>query len=326
MIIKKLIQFRKKYDELRYDRLDEERVRQNARREAIFGDDKKQRAIEEQEVALQLQDAQLQQTKLQRNSFIGGVVLLFLVALLLYNRYRIKNKVNAQLELKNEIIEKERNRSDELLLNILPAATAEEMKKHGKTKAMHYDSVTVLFTDFDSFTKISENFSPQELVSELDLCFREFDKITSKFGIEKIKTIGDSYMCAGGLPTPNESHPKDVVQAAIEMHHFIEQLAEKNIKSGKPVFKARFGIHTGPVVAGIVGSKKFAYDIWGDTVNTASRMESSGEVGKINISKSTYELVKDDFNCTYRGKIKAKKKGEIDMYFIETKVASINLI
>ncbi len=323
---KKAFEFRKKYDEFRYKRLSEEQVKQNARREAIFGDDKKQRAIEEQKIALQLQKAQLNQAKLQRNSFIGGAILLFLVALLLYNRYRFKSNVNAQLEMKNQIIEKEQKRSDELLLNILPAATAEELKHSGKTKAKYYDSVTVLFTDFESFTKISEQLSPEELVSELDYCFQAFDRITSKFGIEKIKTIGDSYMCAGGLPTANNSHAKDIVNAAIEMHQFMDQLAKKYNKRNKPVFNARMGIHTGPVVAGIVGSKKFAYDIWGDTVNTASRMESSGQIGKINISQSTYEIVKEEFNCTYRGKIKAKKKGEIDMYFIETKVPTPNLI
>ena len=323
---KKAYKFRKKYDELRYNRLDEERVKQNTRREAIFGDEKKQRALEEQEVALQLQQAQLKQAKLQRNSFIGGAILLLLVAILLYNRYRFKSNVNAQLEKKNEIIEKEQKRSEELLLNILPAATAEELKEHGKAKAKYYDSVTVLFTDFESFTKISEQFSPEELVSELDHCFQEFDKITSKYGIEKIKTIGDSYMCAGGLPTPNDSHAKDVVNAAIEMHRFMEEHTRRHREKMKPVFNTRIGIHTGPVVAGIVGNKKFAYDIWGDTVNTASRMESSGEIGKINISQSTYELVKEDFHCIYRGKIKAKKKGAVDMYFIETKVPSPKLI
>ena len=224
---KKAYKFRKKYDELRYQRLDEEQVKQNARREAIFGDAKKQRAIEEQKVALQLQDAQLKQAKLQRNSFIGGAVLLFLVAILLYNRYRFKSNVNAQLEKKNQIIEIEQKRSDELLLNILPATTAEELKQNGKAKAKYYESVTVLFTDFESFTKISELLSPEELVSELDYCYRAFDKITSKYGIEKIKTIGDSYMCAGGLPVVNNTHAKDVVNAAIEMHQFMQKLAKE---------------------------------------------------------------------------------------------------
>ncbi len=323
---KNAYKFRKDYDNLRYERLDEERAKQNSRREAIFGDDKKQRALDEQKVVLQLQDAELKQAKLQRNSFIAVVVSLFLIALLLFYLYRIKSNVNAQLEKKNQIIEKEQKRSDELLLNILPEATAKELKQFGKTKAKYYDSVTVLFTDFESFTKISEHFSPEELVSELDNCYRAFDKITSKHGIEKIKTIGDSYMCAGGLPVPNDTHAKDVVNAAIEIHQFMQLLAEEHRAKNKPVFKTRIGIHTGPVVAGIVGSKKFAYDIWGDTVNTASRMESTSERGKINISKSTYELVKNDFICIYRGKIVAKKKGAIDMYFVETKVTSPNLV
>lgn len=318
--------FRKKYDELRYKRLDEERVKQNTRREAIFGDNKKQITLDEQKVVLQLQDAELKQAKLQRNSFIAGVVSLFFIAILLLYLYRIKSNVNAQLEKKNQIIEKEQKRSDELLLNILPEATARELKQNGKTEAKYYDSVTVLFTDFESFTKISEHFSPEELVSELDYCYRAFDKITSKYGIEKIKTIGDSYMCAGGLPVANDSHAKDVVNAAIEIHQFMQHLAEEHLAKKKPVFKTRIGIHTGPVVAGIVGSKKFAYDIWGDTVNIASRMESTSERGAINISQSTYELVKDDFICIYRGKIEAKKKGAIDMYFVETKVTSPNLV
>lgn len=312
--------FRKKYDELRYARLDEDRVIQMARREAIFGDEKKQREIDEQKIALQLQESQLSQTRMQRNSIIAGALLLFMIAVLLLNRYRFKSKVNEQLEKKNKIIEIEQKKSDDLLLNILPAATAEELKQHGKAKAKYYDSVTVLFSDFEAFTNISEKLPPEDLVSELDNCFRAFDNIVGKYGIEKIKTIGDAYMCAGGLPSPSDSHPVDVVNAAIEMLQFVGSLQANHNGKKHPAFRVRIGIHTGPVVAGIVGSKKFAYDIWGDTVNIASRMESGSEAGRINISQNTYDLVKDHFDCTYRGKIKAKNKGEIDMYFIETKV------
>ena len=166
---------------------------------------------------------------------------------------------------------------------------------------------------------MSEMLSPKELVNDLNDCFSEFDKITSKFGIEKIKTIGDAYMAAGGLPTPNDTHPIDVIKAAFEMRDFVEAGKGSKIDAGLPYFEIRIGVHTGPVVAGIVGVKKFQYDIWGDTVNTASRMESSGEVGQVNISEATYDLVKDnsDFSFTSRGKIEAKGKGEMEMYFVE---------
>jgi class 3 adenylate cyclase len=204
-----------------------------------------------------------------------------------------------------------------LLLNILPEETAEELKATGTAKAKSFDMVSVLFTDFKNFTQASELLSPEELVGEINLCYSEFDRIITKFGIEKIKTIGDSYMCAGGIPMVNDTHHFDIINAALEMIAFIEKNKQDKIANGLPYFELRLGIHTGPVVAGIVGIKKFSYDIWGDTVNTASRMESSGEIGKVNISGSTYELVKDKFICTYRGKVQAKNKGMIDMYFVE---------
>lgn len=213
----------------------------------------------------------------------------------------------------------EKKKSDELLLNILPEETAEELKKSGVAKAKRYESVTVMFTDFQNFTKTSEQLPPEELVQEINRYYIVFDNIISKYNIEKIKTIGDSYMCVGGLPTPNGSHARDIVLAALEFQKFM--LANKIELSalGLRFFELRIGIHTGPVVAGIVGIKKFAYDIWGDTVNIASRMESSGEIGKVNISGATYELVKEQFQCFYRGKIEAKHKGQIDMYFVESK-------
>ena len=176
--------------------------------------------------------------------------------------------------------------------------------------------VTVLFTDFEGFTELTEKLTAEDLVTELNVCFSAFDNIMQKYGIEKIKTIGDSYMAVGGLPTPNETHAKDAIDAALEIQKFMKEYNKKKITAGKPYFETRIGIHTGPVVAGIVGVKKFAYDIWGDTVNIASRMESSGEIGKINISHSTYELVKDEFNFEHRGMISAKGKGKMDMYFV----------
>ncbi|MFN0275485.1 MAG: adenylate/guanylate cyclase domain-containing protein, partial [Chitinophagales bacterium] len=155
------------------------------------------------------------------------------------------------------------------------------------------------------------------LVNEIHTCFKAFDTIISKHNIEKIKTIGDAYMCAGGLPVANTTNATDVMSAAIEIQQYMQQHLQQRKQEGKEPFEIRIGIHTGPVVAGIVGVKKFAYDIWGDTVNIASRMESSGVPGKINISGSTYNLVKGKYNCVYRGKIEAKNKGEIDMYFVE---------
>ena len=213
----------------------------------------------------------------------------------------------------------EKEKSDELLLNILPFDIARELKEKGSAESKKYESATVLFTDFKGFSLIAEKMSAVDLVSEIDYCFKEFDRIIKKHGIEKIKTIGDSYMAAGGIPVENSTHPIDVINAAFDIRDFIETHKEKSIQENKPVFELRIGIHTGNVVAGIVGLNKFAYDIWGDTVNLASRMESSGEPGKINISGSTYELVNAHFACRYRGKVQAKNKGEVDMYFVERK-------
>lgn len=214
-------------------------------------------------------------------------------------------------------IYKGKQKSDELLLNILPYETAMELKKKGEAAAREFESVTVLFTDFKGFTQISERLNPAELVAEIDDCFSAFDEIMAEHGMEKIKTIGDAYMAAGGLPVKNKTHPVDAVMAAMAILKTMDSIQKEKQLNNLPFFEIRIGIHTGPVVAGIVGTRKFAYDIWGDTVNTASRMESSGEAGKINISGSTYALIKDHFNCTYRGKVAAKGKGEIDMYFVE---------
>lgn len=226
-------------------------------------------------------------------------------------------KRNDKIQKQSKVIAEEKRKSDELLLNILPAEVAEELKKNAKVAPRKYKQVTVLFTDFKGFTEQAEKLSAEELVSELDMIFGAFDRILPTYNVEKIKTIGDSYMCAGGLPTPNKTNAVDVVMAAIDMLEFLNKLKKERQKKKQHFFDVRIGIHTGPVVAGVVGTKKFAYDIWGDTVNTASRMESSGEPGKINISGATYELVKKKFKCTPRGKIKAKGKGEVEMYFVE---------
>lgn len=221
---------------------------------------------------------------------------------------------NQNTELERKVAERtnqltiEKQKSDDLLLNILPEEIATELKRNGQSAARQYNNVTVLFTDFVNFTGISEQMSPTELVAEIHQNFTAFDAIGEKHGLEKIKTIGDAYLAVCGLPNETSDHAQRVVKAALEINAFMKQ------NRGK--FQIRIGIHSGPVVAGIVGVKKYAYDIWGDTVNTAARMEQSGEAGKINVSAATYELVKREFECIYRGKINAKNKGEVDMWFI----------
>lgn len=210
----------------------------------------------------------------------------------------------------------EKDKTENLLANVLPRNTASEIMETGKATKMKYNFVTVLFSDIQGFTKIAEETNPEVLIDELDKFFFHFDSVVEKYGIEKIKTIGDAYMCAGGIPEKNRTNPVEVILAALEMQDYMGKLKETSIVAGMKFWDIRIGIHTGTVIAGVVGQKKLSYDIWGDTVNTASRMESSGEAGKINISGTTYEFVKDFFVCEYRGKMPVKYKGEIDMYFV----------
>jgi class 3 adenylate cyclase len=213
-------------------------------------------------------------------------------------------------------IQSEREKSEQLLLNILPEAVVAELREKGSATPVQYESATVLFTDFVGFTSIAETLSPQELLKELDNCFSYFDTVCQKYGLEKLKTIGDSFMCAAGIPIPNKTHAIDAALAAIEIRDFMAQIKELKEMQGLPYWQLRIGMHTGPLIAGVVGEKKFAYDIWGDSVNIASRMESSGTAGQINISKETYNNLKYLFSCEFRGKVKAKNKGEIQMYFL----------
>lgn len=277
--------------------------------------------LQGQESKLAEQNAQIQLKNSQRNLLLALAFIILIIAVGLYLRFQGIKAHNMVLEEKNEIIRSEKQRSEALLLNILPAAIADELKLDGSAKTKYYNQATVLFTDFKNFSQISKGMTPEKLVADLDYCFKRFDQIVEKYGLEKIKTIGDAYMCAGGLPKSKKGHVYDVINAAMEMQDFLLNWKLEKAANREPYFEARLGIHTGPIVAGVVGSKKFAYDIWGDTVNVASRMESSGETGKVNISESTYQLVKDQFDCEYRGKVPAKNVGEIDMYFVENKVA-----
>jgi class 3 adenylate cyclase len=246
----------------------------------------------------------------ERNSILAGLVgALILSGLILRQRIKIGRE--------KKISDAEKRRSNELLLNILPEEVAEELKATGTAKAKAFTMVTVMFTDFKGFTAISERVSAELLVAEIHDCFSAFDRIIQKYKIEKIKTIGDAYLCASGLPVPNYTHAEDIVRAAIEIRDFMVRRKTEKAARGEISFDIRIGIHTGPVVAGIVGVKKYAYDIWGDTVNLAARMEQKSDTGKINISETTYEMVKERFDCTYRGKIEAKNKGMVNMYFVE---------
>ena len=276
----------------------------------------------QQERMIQTQKTKLAEAELSREQSdnirnILGLVVVFVLflALLFYARFRAKKRTANELSDKNALIEDEQKRSNNLLLNILPPAIAQELKTRNKVAARKYDQATVMFVDFKGFTTIAEMLSPERLVEELDLCFSNFDNIISKYRIEKIKTVGDAYICASGLSDMNAS-PSDMVKAALEIQDFLLGLKAERLSQGLPHFDARVGIHTGPVVAGVVGAKKFAYDIWGDTVNTAARLEEQCDPGRVNVSEAAYWLAKYEFEWQHRGKIAAKGKGMMDMYYV----------
>ncbi len=248
-------------------------------------------------------------------------VILVICIWLLY-RVLIKRHINRQIMLeqlvqsRTEELKDEKERTESLLANVLPKGTADEIMAKGKATKKKFNFATVLFSDIQGFTKIAEEVNPEILIDELDKFFFYFDNVVEKYNIEKIKTIGDAYMCAGGIPKKNRSNPIEVILAAIEMQEFMENHKIEQKAKGQIYWDIRIGLHTGTVIAGVVGHKKLSYDIWGDTVNTASRMESSGEAGKINISGTTYEYAREFFICEYRGKMPVKYKGELDMYFV----------
>ena len=256
--------------------------------------------------------SEVRQQEKQRNIIVITLGFILLIAAGLWNQLNYTRKSRAALTI-------EKDRSEALLLNILPEEIANELKEKGSVNARDYHLVSILFTDFKSFTQTAEKMSPQSLVEEINICFRAFDLITETYQIEKIKTIGDAYMAAGGIPNADEHSLKNIVLAGLEMQEFMAQRFIENQNMGRPAFEMRLGIHAGPIVAGIVGMKKFQYDVWGDTVNTASRMESNSLVGKVNISDILYQFIKheDCFQFEYRGHVHAKGKGEMAMYFVE---------
>jgi class 3 adenylate cyclase len=275
--------------------------------------DKREEEITQLTTEKALQDSEMKRQRIMIYAILGGLVLIMAIAVITYKNYREKARINKVLDKQNAEIES-------LILNILPKEIARELQAEGEATPRYYENVSVLFTDFKGFSSISKDMTPNELVEHLNAYFHAFDDIVGRFGLEKIKTIGDAYMCAGGIPLPNKTHPLDIVKAGLAMQEYINQRKEEMAEKGQTGWDLRVGIHTGPIVAGVVGKKKYAYDIWGNTVNIASRMESNGEPGKVNISDATYNLVKDQYKCLHRGKIYAKNVGDIDMYFIEEEI------
>jgi adenylate cyclase len=261
-----------------------------------------------------IQSLNLRRQKIAKNSLIGGLILVFIIAFILYRNSRIKSTTN-------KLLDKHKAEIERLLSNMLPEEVAKELQRDGQATPRYYETVSVLFTDFKNFTTMADALTPQDIVLELNRYFIAFDDIIEKHGLEKIKTIGDAYMCAGGIPVRDDSHPQKIIRAGLEIQEYIKARNDDKRELGNTAWELRIGIHTGPVVAGVVGRKKYAYDIWGSTVNIASRMESNGEPGRVNISEATYQLVKDQYLCIHRGKIPAKNVGEIDMYFVESDIA-----
>jgi len=229
---------------------------------------------------------------------------------------KIIEEKNKRLELQKELLEEEKSKTDKLLKNILPESTFNELKESGKVTARSYEKVSVMFTDFVGFTKISENLAPAEIVTQLDVYFTEFDSIIVKNNLEKIKTIGDAYMCAGGIPVRNRTNPIDTCLAALEIQDFMQKKQAEQQKENKHVWKLRLGINTGDITAGVIGKKKLAYDIWGSTVNKASRMEMVGEPDEVTISGATYEHIQFYFDCEFKGKVLSKGNEELDIYTV----------
>ncbi|MNU14870.1 Adenylate cyclase [compost metagenome] len=289
--------------QMAYDNL----IQYNRYRDSFANQEKSKQFSEmERRVVADAADVKVNYANTIRNVSLAGLLLLLLASGVILYAYRQKRR-------DNKLIATEREKSDNLLLNILPLEVAEELKAKGSSKAQQFDEVSVLFTDFVNFTKISESLGVDELLEELNVHFTAFDRIMEEHGLEKIKTIGDAYLAVSGLPVANEMHAVNAIAAAKDIIAFVAARRQQ-VPYGLDI---RIGIHSGPLIAGIIGVKKFAYDIWGDTVNTAARMEQNSIPGRINISENTCSLVKENYTCTYRGKIEVKGKGALDMYFVE---------
>lgn len=315
--LKNAYQYKSKYAEIKDTIYSEETAKKLGRLQFDFDLYKKEGEIKLLTKEKKLNEVELKGQRQEKTAFAIGLVLLFIIAFITFRQYRLKAKVN-------KVLDRQKAEIQTLLANILPSEIARELQERGHAILRSYERVSVLFSDFKDFTAIAEQTSPEELVKELNTCFMAFDDIIENHGLEKIKTIGDSYMCAGGIPTADLTHPFRIVKAGLEIQEFMFRFNQNRISEGQPPMEMRIGIHVGPLVAGVVGKKKYAYDIWGSTVNIASRMESHGETGKVNISAAVYELVKEKYTCTHRGKLYAKNVGDIDMYFVQQEVALLN--
>lgn len=273
----------------------------------------------EQQLTIRIKVAKMWYNTWLARGIALAILLGVVYAILRYRFYLLRKRkedLEALVEKRTTELRAEKQKSEDLLLNILPADLADELKNTGTAKAKRHEIVTVMFSDFEGFSKVAQQLEPEELVDIIDYCFRAFDEITSKYNLEKIKTIGDAYLCVGGLRPDDKSEAIDVINAALEIQAFMDKFIAKQKAGGKQWFRARIGVHTGPVVSGIVGVRKFAYDIWGDTVNIASRMESHGLPSRVNISAATYAYVKDEFQCTYHGDY-TELETPVKMYLIE---------
>lgn len=271
---------------------------------------KKEVQLSRKEVEINLKEARIKSEKQARIGVTIGLGLLLIIAFIIYRNSLQKSRIN-------KVLDKQKDQIEHLLLNILPKEVAAELQNSGESKPRHFEEVSILFSDFKGFTAIADKLSPVALVEDLNECFIAFDNIIEKYNLEKIKTIGDSYMCAGNIPSPAPGHAHKMIRAAIEIQTYMAEHNARRAAKGLEAWEIRIGLNIGPVVAGVVGKKKYAYDIWGSAVNIASRMESNGTPGKVNISAFMYETIKDRFHCSYRGKIHAKNIGDLDMYYVD---------
>lgn len=260
---------------------------------------------------------ELQAAEYRRNFLLFTILLVVVVMMFVVLGYSRKKKTNQTLRNKNYQIVKEKAKSDELLLNILPITIADQLKINGKTIPRKHEMATIMFTDFKGFTKFSESRTPEDLVKVIDYYFSNFDLIISKYKIEKIKTIGDAYLCVSGIPEDNPNQIEDMINCAKELQAFVKKSHDHDETIALSALSMRIGIHCGPLVAGVVGTQKFVYDVWGDAVNIAARMEQSGLPGEINVSEQIYNEAKGKFNFEFRGEVEAKNKGILKMYFVK---------